>query len=352
MKNYEIVNLEAAVLVETKAGKVLKLQPTSRNNMANKAVRVKNAEVAQEIKEAAVGPKAKVQSFVIDGELGESNTPKKIKLNGATFTKIAGKGIIEVKGAAPAVPEEPVVEETPVAEVKKEEKPVMPDFESSIPSFNFASLKSVEPTPEPEDEKDEVKEEKVEGKLSDFALPGFEDEKEEPVKETVVPEPTPVVEETPVAEAEKPQKEVKVEESIKEEAPVVEEKKEVEKPKVEVKEETKVDSPNELAAQLKSAIDEKIKAAEEKAKEDAMKEIEKAKAEAEEANKKAAKVQEELEKTNVDLKNALKDLEAAKDENKNLADKVTEANRYREAVAQVIGEIGAREEGSSRKMAA
>lgn len=330
MKNYEIVNLEATVMVEAKAGKVIKLQPTSRNNMANKAAVVKTAQVAQEIKEAAVGPKAKVQEFVIDGELNENNTPKKIKLNGGTFEKISSKGDVKFKEAtsvAPVAEEKSVVEETPVEEPKEEVKPVMEDFDK-LPQFDFSSLKFGEPTAEPEDEKE------VEGKLSDFAVPGFEEKKEEPVavEEPVEQEVVPEAEEKPVVET-----------PVAEVAPVEEKKEE------EPKTEDKKDSPDDLAAQLKNAIDkqiEKAKAeAEEKAKKDAEIEIEKAKAEAEKAREEAAKVQEELDKTNVDLKNALKDLEAAKQE-------VSDANRYKEAVAQVIGEIGTREEAPVKKMAA
>ncbi len=328
MKNYEIVNLAATTMVEVKAGKVIKLQPTSRNNMANKAEAVKTAQVAQEIKEAAVGPKAKVQEFVIDGELRENSAPKKIKLNGGTFEKISSKGDVKFKEAAPtvesvAVEATPIVEETPVQEPKKEDKPVMEDFDK-LPQFDFSSLKFGEPTANPQDEKE------VEGKLSDFAIPRFEEKTSPVAEETPVVEPEPVVETSPVAE----------ETSVEESAPVVGEKN---------VEETKKDSPDDLAAQLKSAIDrqiEKAKAeAEEKAKKDAESEIEKAKAEAEKAREEAAKVQEELDKTSVDLKNALKDLEAAKQE-------ANDANRYKEAVAQVIGEIGTREETPVKKIAA
>ena len=100
MKNYEIVNLEATTAVEVRAGKMIKLQPASRDNMDKKADAAQHAQVAQEIKEvAAVGPKAKVQEFVIDGELGENGVPKKIKINGATFEVIAGKGDVKLKEA-------------------------------------------------------------------------------------------------------------------------------------------------------------------------------------------------------------------------------------------------------------
>lgn len=346
MKNYEIVSLDAQNMVEARGGKVIKLQPASRTNMANKAVAVQHAQVAEEIKEAAVGPKAKVIPFVIDGELGEGQTPKKIKLNGATLGKISGKGDVTVKGAEPVAEAAPVVEETPAPVEAPQAEESIPDYE--LPNFNFEALKFGEPTSEPEDEKE------VKGNLSDIHIPGFEDKKEEP--EPVAEEPEPVVEE-------KKEEQAPVAEPVVEATPEVEETKAeeetpapVEEPKAEEKKEEVKDSPDELAAQLKSAIDKQIekatKEAEEKAKKNAEKEIEKAKAEAEKAKAEAVKAQEELEKTSVDLNKALKDLEAAKTENKSLAQEVSDANRYKEAVAQVIGEIGAPEVEATRQRAA
>ena len=248
MKNYDIVSQDGLDnMVEMSGGKVIKLTPSSRNNITRKNGAAKTAQVSAEIKDAVEkGPKFKVVSFVIEGELNENVTPKKIKLNSNTFGKVKAKGKVEFKAAKveePVIPSMPVQEEVkPVVEEKKEvqEEVKTPDY--SFPQFDFNSLKFSEPTPEPEDEK------QTDANLSDaVTIPGYEEENKEvePKEEVKAEEPAPV-EEKPVVEEEK--------EEVKVEAPVEEEKQE------EVKE---VDKTVEFNADnLREALKAKLNAVE------------------------------------------------------------------------------------------
>ena len=117
MKNYDIVSQEginSAAL--TGDPRVIKLKEASYKNVVTKRLAAKNAQVQEEIKEAAAGPKFKVVEVVLSGELTEGATPKKIKLNSATFSKVAVKGKVQVSVVKT---EEPVVPSMPVEEEKK-----------------------------------------------------------------------------------------------------------------------------------------------------------------------------------------------------------------------------------------
>jgi len=309
MKNYDIVSQDGLDnMVEMSGGKVIKLTPSSRNNITRKNGAAKTAQVSAEIKGAVEkGPKFKVVSFVIEGELNENVTPKKIKLNSNTFGKVKAKGKVEFKAAKveePVIPSMPVQEEVkPVVEEKKEvqEEVKTPDY--SFPQFDFNSLKFSEPTPEPEDEK------QTDANLSDaVTIPGYEEENKEvepkeevkaeepaPVEEKV-PEVAPVVEEKPVVE-EEPKEEVKAEE----EKPVVEEKKEevkVEAPVEEEKQEEvkEIDKTVEFNANnLREALKAKLNAVEKETQERNEKELEEARKAKEAVEKKLAAKEKELE---------------------------------------------------------
>ncbi len=319
MKNYDIVSQDGLDnMVEMSGGKVIKLTPSSRNNITRKNGAAKTAQVSAEIKDAVEkGPKFKVVSFVIEGELNENVTPKKIKLNSNTFGKVKAKGKVEFKAAKveePVIPSMPVQEEVkPVVEEKKEvqEEVKTPDY--SFPQFDFNSLKFSEPTPEPEDEK------QTDANLSDaVTIPGYEEENKEvepkeevkaeepaPVEEKV-PEVAPVVEEKPVVE-EEPKEEVKEElpkeKEVKaeEEKPVVEEEKEevkVEAPVEEEKQEEvkEVDKTVEFNADnLREALKAKLNAVEKETQERNEKELEEARKAKEAVEKKLAAKEKELE---------------------------------------------------------
>jgi len=302
MKNYDIVSQDGLDnMVEMSGGKVIKLTPSSRNNITRKNGAAKTAQVSAEIKDAVEkGPKFKVVSFVIEGELNENVTPKKIKLNSNTFGKVKAKGKVEFKAAKveePVIPSMPVQEEVkPVVEEKKEvqEEVKTPDY--SFPQFDFNSLKFSEPTPEPEDEK------QTDANLSDaVTIPGYEEENKEvePKEEVKAEEPAPVEEEP----KEEVKEELPKEEEVKaeEEKPVVEEEKEevkVEAPVEEEKQEEvkEVDKTVEFNADnLREALKAKLNAVEKETQERNEKELEEARKAKEAVEKKLAAKEKELE---------------------------------------------------------